>query len=266
MRLILSDLSSRVKSDVMAQIMQASGSRKKKRVGSPAVDLERWGPKRKKSGKRRRYRDRDMPDVLKTAVHAETPGQVPMDCSTKQTQSQADVGSPPENSNTDTENMSAGPSTGRSGMESTCNMNPPPPDFMLCVGNTIVNRESWKTLNDNVWLDDCIIDGALLASAAVAGSGVAVFSVHAMDQVAVLPSTRWMTECMRRKYGLNDVNTWLVPFNTVRYNGMNHWALFVVARKAKRLVLLDSMLPAKPYHQAVTDLIALVNLCRGPEP
>lgn len=135
----------------------------------------------------------------------------------------------------------------------------------LTVGNIIINQESWNTLDELNWLDDCVIDAALLASSAYARNDTAVFSVHAMKQMYNLSCTRWMTEMMRAQYSLHAVNTWLVPFNTIVYNGCAHWALFVVSLNMKRIVLIDSLLPAKAHTRAVEDILALVTLSRGPQ-
>ena len=77
---------------------------------------------------------------------------------------------------------------------------------MFSVGNTLLNHQSLDTLHECAWLDDCVLDALLLSSAAEADN-TAVFSVHAMEQMDTLSSTRWMTQSMRDKYSLRAVNT-----------------------------------------------------------
>ena len=242
-RTVLNDLSARVKADIMSKKVEkakeSDKSKGRKRTHekascglSPERARERWGPKqRRRNVSKRPYRERDPPDILKKATKPKIEYQP----------------SPSPVVSIDDNQMKelAAP---------------------LNVGNIVVANESWKTLAANSWLDDSIVDASLLASASSTSDDVTVFSVHCMDRIARVPIARGIKETIQGKHGELSNGTWLVPFNTVRNNGVRHWALFVVVHRARRIILWDSLFPAKPSTSAVDDIMALITPCRGPAP
>ena len=225
-RLVLQDLSARVKDDVMAEKLKGAkvngkatktekkrGREKEVNGMSPDRAKERWGPKRaRRDAHKRSYRDRDIPDILKVTVSSTSQrkesGQSKEQAGLRQNLGQGRSENErkvkaegsrqvPDRRQGDFDVQKKEERQQKSpfgdSKEKRGGNNESKRDQVLEIGNILVNHHSWETLSTNTWLDDCILDASLLSSSYAATEETATFSVHCMEQIHRLPITRWMT-------------------------------------------------------------------------
>ena len=276
-RLIMSDFASRVKNDIMQEKEKQSKTRSRKQKGSRPrpgveeasakkqglpktkerrengkrnreddVDEEHWGPKKK----HRSYRQRKMPNLLKDLSQSRK--QAPQ----TQAEQEKRPGTPDdcrqdEHAEQENERLDA-PKDSR--MET------------VVVSNIVVNHTSMSTLDDNEWLDDCVMDAYMLVAAEKSKNvKVWTFSVHVLRQMAQMSATRELKQEMQARYDGIESALWLVPFNVSNYHGPRHWVMFVVSLAAQRIVYVDYLAHRNPPAEALEHVMALVGVCRGPK-
>ncbi|XP_043198358.1 uncharacterized protein LOC122368475 [Amphibalanus amphitrite] len=132
------------------------------------------------------------------------------------------------------------------------------------IGDILVDSASFTTLEGREWLDDAVIDAYLLLAAQESSETVATFSVHTLPKMAHVCTSRSHTALIQERYGnVFASHAWLVPYNTITYNRQRHWVLFVVYPWAKRVMYFDSLIPPKPAKEAIEDLMVLIIACQG---
>ena len=233
----------------------------------PSAQPERWGPRKK----RRNYRERKMPNLLKELSNAGEQAKNSREQAknsreqAKKSREQAQQTQAEKKENSNTSRACGQGADAEQDVETSDGPKDTRKKETVVVSNIVINHASMATLNDEQWLDDCIVDAYMLVAANKSRSEkVWTFSVHVLRQMAQTTATRELRQEMQARYDGIESALWLVPFNTNNYQGPMHWVMFVVSLSAQRIVYVDSLAPRNPPPEALEHVMALVAVCRGP--